>query len=98
MIGLPYMGSKRRLAKKIVETIRERHPDALYFYDLFGGGGAVSSAAIEAGFEVFYNEKNKAVVNLMKVLVSCGVTADMYNWIPRESFHTLKNSDSYISF
>jgi 16S rRNA G966 N2-methylase RsmD len=91
------MGSKRRLAKKIVETIRERHPDALYFYDLFGGGGAVSFAAIEAGFEVFYNEKNKAVANLMRALMSCGVTADMYSWIPRESFHTLKNSDSYIS-
>ena len=36
------MGSKRKLAKDIVDFIMERNPNVKYFYDLFGGGGAIS--------------------------------------------------------
>lgn len=39
--GLPYKGSKNRIAEKIVEAI----PRAAHFYDLFVGGGAVAHCA-----------------------------------------------------
>ena len=42
MIGIPYMGSKRKLASEIVSFILERHPKTKYVWDLFGGGGAIS--------------------------------------------------------
>jgi site-specific DNA-adenine methylase len=42
MVGLPYMGSKRKLSKKIVNFILEKNPDCKYVFDLFGGGGAIS--------------------------------------------------------
>ena len=41
-LGLPYMGSKRKIAPKIVDFILDQNPDCKYIYDLFGGGGAVS--------------------------------------------------------
>ena len=40
-LGMPYMGNKRKLAKRIVAKIRRDNPEAEHFYDLFGGGGAI---------------------------------------------------------
>ena len=36
--GIPYMGSKRKLAKKIVDYILQNNSNMKYFNDLFGGG------------------------------------------------------------
>lgn len=36
------MGSKRKLAGDILHFITQRNPGMTDFYDLFGGGGAVS--------------------------------------------------------
>ena len=33
-LGLPYMGSKRKLAPKILTYILKNNPKAKYFYDL----------------------------------------------------------------
>ena len=52
MEGIPYMGSKRKLAHRIVDVIFNRH-NSEKFYDLFGGGGAVSFAALSQ----FNNQK-----------------------------------------
>ena len=38
-LGLPYMGSKRRLAKPILGYILKHNPNTKYLYDVFGGGG-----------------------------------------------------------
>ena len=39
-LGIPYMGSKRKLAKEIVDYILLNNPNTKYVYDIFGGGGA----------------------------------------------------------
>lgn len=45
-----------------MKFIRYRHPTATNFYDLFGGGGAISSYALKLkGWQVHYNELNTAV-------------------------------------
>ena len=46
-LGIPYMGSKRKLASKIVDYMLDNNPDCKYVYDLFGGGGAISFEAID---------------------------------------------------
>ena len=45
-LGLPYMGSKRKLAKQIVDKILVDNPNTKYFYDLFGGGASVTFEAL----------------------------------------------------
>ena len=45
-LGIPYMGSKRKLAPNILKCITQRHPNLTDFYDLFGGGGSISFTAI----------------------------------------------------
>jgi len=45
-LGIPYMGSKRKLASEILHKITQRHGNISDFYDLFGGGGSISFTAI----------------------------------------------------
>lgn len=95
--GLPYMGSKRKLASKILDVITARHPQARYFFDLFGGGAAVSLEALKRPqFErVTYNDLNTGVVELLRKIQVDGVTPDFYKRISREEFHALKTGDDW---
>lgn len=38
-IGLPYIGSKKKVSKKIVEIIKQNFGCDKPVYDIFGGGG-----------------------------------------------------------
>ena len=93
------MGSKRKLAPKILDFILERHPKCEYFYDLFGGGGAVSFEALQRPQikKVFYNELNTGVCNLLKKIRDDGVTSEFYEWVSRDKFHELKSGDDWKS-
>ena len=44
--AIPYMGSKRKIARVILNFLRNIHPEAENLYDLFGGGGAISFNAL----------------------------------------------------
>jgi len=87
-LGIPYMGSKRNLAHKIVDKIIEDNPDAEYFYDLFGGGGAVALEALSRDqFKgVYYNEFNTGITKLMEDIRDNGISDYYYNWVSREEF------------
>ncbi len=91
MYGIPYKGSKRKLAQEILNFIKERHPDCEYFYDLFGGGGAVSLCASNIFNNVFYNELDSGVANLFNFLLNNNVPDNWYQWVCREKFHGEKN-------
>lgn len=58
--GLPYMGSKNRIAEKIITEIIWNEPNAEIFVDLFAGGCAISHAAILSGSfkKVYANDIN----------------------------------------
>jgi len=92
------MGSKRKLSTKIIDFILERHPNTKYFYDLFGGGGAISFEAIQRPKikQVFYNELNTGIVELLKKIKKDGVTKDFYQWIDRETFNQHKDDDDWF--
>jgi len=98
-LGIPYKGSKRKLATKIVNHIIENNPNCKYIYDLFGGGGAISFNAIQRPQikKVFYNEINTGVVELLNKIKKDGVTDEFYKWVSREEFYKHKNDKTWYS-
>lgn len=99
VLGIPYMGSKRKIAADLIHYMANANPNAVHFYDLFGGGGAMSFAALQTGlFEsVHYNELNKAVVALLEKIRTDGVTDEFYQWIGRERFFELIEGDDWFA-
>ena len=56
-VGLPYVGSKKKVSKKVAQIIAQNFGTDKPVYDLFGGGGAVSLELMLNGFtDVHYNE------------------------------------------
>lgn len=102
-LGIPYMGSKRSKSTWILDTIQELTKDLELnnkFYDLFGGGAAMSFAAQEYGYEVIYNELDKSICELLKLCLSPEpLPSWIYSWVSREEFfkHN-KGEDSYAGF
>ena len=90
------MGGKRKLAPKILDKIMLDNPNCKYFYDLFGGGGAVSFEALQRGLNVTYNELNAGVVSLLRDIKENGVTEKYYKWVSRETFNAHKNDDDWF--
>jgi len=88
-LGFPYMGSKRKIAKEIVDKILEIRPNTKYVYDLFGGGGAITLEFIQRPQieKVYYNDTYKPIVDLFERVWNSGVTNDMYQWVSRENYN-----------
>ena len=55
-IGLPYIGSKKKISKKLIEIIKQNFGTDKTVYDLFGGGGAVTFECMLNGLDVVYND------------------------------------------
>ena len=94
--GLPYKGSKNSIAKWIISQL----PTAETFVDLFFGGGAVTHAALLSGkYKRFII--NDIDARLPKLFLECAYgkhTVDNHpEWISREDFHRLKDSDAYVA-
>lgn len=87
-LGIPYMGSKRKLAPEIIKFITSRHNGITDFYDLCGGGGSVSFNAIkDYRFNVHYNELNRHIYSLVKYLKeNKTLEPRFYEWVTREMF------------
>src|SRR5699024_435084 len=99
MKGIPYMGSKRKLSPQIVQAIRYRHPNATRFYDVFGGGGAISLEALKYNGKVNYNGLNTHVYKLLKYLRDNDTLGDeFYKWYSREDFfNALESEPTYLT-
>ena len=96
-LGIPYMGSKRAIAPEIVNFIKKENPKVKYFYDLFGGGGAISFYALNLFEYVIYNDYNKGVVSLLDKILTDGITDDFYHWVDMEEFNKLKTGTDWKS-
>ena len=92
--GIPYKGSKNKIAKDIIAQL----PSATHFYDLFGGGGAMTHCALLSGKYkyVHYNELNPLVFKAFKMAVN-GEFEGETRWISREDFEKLKDTDPYVA-
>ena len=91
--GLPYKGSKNKLAPKIFELF----PQKKNFYDLFCGGGAVTHFALLSNkFEkVYQNDINKDCLDLF-IDAAKGKYRNETRWISREDF--LNSNEPYVKY
>ena len=92
--GMPYKGSKNKIAEKIISIL----PKADYFVDLFGGGGAMSHCAVLSGKykKVIYNELELLVYKGFVMAIN-GEFENEKRWISREKFFKLKDTDPYVA-
>lgn len=92
--GLPYKGSKNKLAERIVRLL----PKRTHLIDLFCGGCAVSHAALLMGkYEhIHINDINWMCPKLFIDALN-GKYNDENRWISREEFFRLKDTDPYVA-
>lgn len=92
--GLPYQGSKSKLAERIVALL----PKATHLYDVFAGGCAITHAALLSGKfkEVHANDITDSVT-----LFSDAINGDIAKYEPerfrsREDFFAEKDSNPFV--
>lgn len=91
--GLPYKGSKNKLAEKIVDLL----PKAENFYDLFCGGGAITHRVLMTNKykNIYMNDIDSGVTELFKDAIN-GKFKNENRWISREDFFNLKDVEPYV--
>lgn len=94
---LPYLGSKRKSAGKIYQTIKNFNPEATVLCDLFCGGFAISEFFIKNGWTTISNDKNKWVVALLQKTILEGLDEKKcLEFVTREIFlDVTQNPDNY---
>ena len=92
--GLPYKGSKNKLAERIVSLL----PKRTHLIDLFCGGCAVSHAALLRNkYEhIHINDINWMCPTLFIDALN-GKYQNETRWISREDFFRLKDTDPYVA-
>ncbi len=92
--GMPYQGSKSKIAKDIVTYL----PACDNLYDLFCGGCAITHRALENQKfkKVYANDLNPIMPELFARCVS-GDIKNEKRWISREDFNKLKFEDGYVA-
>ena len=89
---MPYMGSKNKLAERIVALL----PKAEHLYDVFCGGCALAHcAALSGKYEHIHINDISDMPRLFVDAVS-GKYHDERRWISREDFFALKDGDPYV--
>ena len=92
--GLPYKGSKTKLAERIIDLM----PRAGHLYDLFAGGCAIAHCALIKGKygHVHINDINPMMPQAFVKALNGGFD-DEDRWISREDFFRLKDTDPYAA-
>lgn len=67
---MPYIGSKKKISKKIVEIIKQNFGTDRPIYDIFGGGGAITAECLLQGLEVHYNDLDHAITDMFQRVLS----------------------------
>lgn len=92
--GLPYKGSKNRIAKKILDVL----PPAPVLYDVFCGGCAITHAALLSGkySRVVANDINGMIPHAFETAIIGGFSNED-RWISRDDFQRLYKTDPYVA-
>ena len=92
--GLPYQGSKNRIAKRLVDAL----PAAPVLYDVFCGGCAVTHAAMLSGkYSRFVVNDRRGWLPAAFQKAIHGGYAHEDRWISREDFKRLRSTDAYAA-
>lgn len=96
--GIPYQGSKAKIAEKICKIF----PKADNFYDLFGGGFSITHCMLEKrrkDYKAFhFNEIRNGMCDLVKDAISGKYNYNVFKpeFIDREKFFKEKETNAYI--
>ncbi len=93
-VGLTYVGSKKKVSKKIVEIIKQNFGADKTVYDVFGGGGAITAELMINGIDVVYNDLDKIITDVF----NRGLSQDR-EWIKtlivsRDEFLTIRSKEN----
>ena len=92
--GVPYMGSKNKIVKKLIEQL----PSAKYFIDLFAGGCSMTHGAIlSKKYSHFIVNDIDDAPSLFERSIK-GEFRDEKRWISRDDFFALKDKEPYIRY
>ena len=89
-VGLPYVGSKKKISKKIVEIIKQNFGTEKTVYDLFGGGGAVTFECLINGLDVVYNDIDPLVGEAIQLVLNEDRDFIKEIIISRDEFYAVK--------
>ena len=92
--GIPYMGSKNKIAEKIIDFL----PAGDMLIDLFGGGGAITDCAKQSNKwnTILYNEIDPLPYKCFTKALK-GEYKNETRWISKEDFNKLKDTDEYVA-
>lgn len=92
--GMPYKGSKNRIAKRILDVL----PAAPVLYDVFCGGCAITHAALLSGkySRVVANDINSMIPHAFETALAGGFRNED-RWISRGDFQKLYKTDPYVA-
>ena len=93
--GLPYKGSKNKIAKRIIDVL----PSAETFVDVFAGGCAITHAAILSGKykRIIANDIDVKIPMLFKNAINGNLPANYDRFVSRDEFNQLKDSDAVVA-
>ena len=96
--GIPYQGSKNRIAKDIINFL----PHGNRLVDLFGGGMAITHCAMlsDKWNNFLYNDFNPLLKPLLIKAINGDYNYDKFKpeFITREKFFELKDTDGYVKW
>jgi site-specific DNA-adenine methylase len=98
--GIPYKGSKSKIAEDILEQL----PPGKRLVDLFGGGFAITDCALRKFSDkwerFYYNDHNPLLQPLIMDAIHGKYSENNFHpvWISREEFNKMKNTDGYIKW
>lgn len=92
--GIPYQGSKSKIADSIIDLL----PSATHFYDLFGGGCALSHAALLSGKyqHVHANDITDSVVLFKDAMEGNLAKYEPERFRTREDFEAEKDTNPFV--
>ena len=92
--GIRYMGSKNRLAERIVALL----PSASHLIDVFAGGCAVTHCAMKSGKwqHVHANDINEMIVGAFRRAIN-GEFIGERRWVSHEEFNRVRDTDAYAA-
>lgn len=104
--GVPYQGSKNRIAPQIVDCITKLTPKYTTYYDVFAGGMAIAIELCKRDLTVYANDLNKYVIAFVERLFTHTIPSEVYTkpeFIHRSEFfaiteHPEEYPDWYVGF
>ena len=92
-VGLPYVGSKKKISKKIVEIVKQNFGTDNTVYDVFGGGGAITAELIINGVDVVYNDLDKTITDMFNRVLHQDREWIKTLIVSRDEFFTIRDKE-----